>query len=288
MKKLSRLILFFLYILFHHNIYGQSFGIVMPKNINNAATIDSGTIRIWYALNAVDIKKTETYDDWERLEIGTNFSKYYSYFIFLHDSIVTDMRNKNPNLPNIPLQPKLTGKRNGWNEYSYSEYIKDFSKNVLTEYLRMPHSGLKDCLYAENTSAQSWKVLNDTLTVAGYLCQKATCTFRGRNYTAWFTMDIPIQNGPWKFGGLPGLILKVYDNDRLYVFECTKIEKLKNAYPITIFDSKNYVKTDRLKLNELIKRMYEDFFNVAGFRVTDSNGTPVAWKKIPYHPLELE
>jgi len=285
---MKKIILFFLYIIFLYNIYGQSFGIVFPKNINNAVTIDSGTIRIWYALNSEDIKKSDTYDDWERLEIGTNFSKYYSYFVFLHDSIVTDMRKKNPNIPGIPLQPKLTGKRNGWNEYSYSEYIKDFSKNVLTESLRVPQSGLKDCQYTENMPVQNWKISNDTLTVAGYLCQKATCTFRGRNYTAWFAMDIPIQNGPWKFGGLPGLILKVYDNDKLYVFECTRIEKLIKKYSITIFDSKNYVKTDRLKLNELIKRMYEDFHNVAGFHVTDSNGAPIAWKKIPYHPLELE
>ncbi|MDR2651853.1 MAG: hypothetical protein LBC68_06010 [Prevotellaceae bacterium] len=34
--------------------------------------------------------------------------------------------------------------------------------------------------------------------------------------------DIPIDNGPWKFGGLPGM--KVYDNDKKFVFECIGIQ----------------------------------------------------------------
>jgi len=257
---------------------------VFPKNINNTTTIDTGTIRIWYALNATDISKPETYDDWQRLETGTNFSKYYSYFVFANDSLVTDWLKKNPNPQGIPITLGAKGKKDGWNEYSYSEYIKDFSKNILTEYLRMPHSGIKDCQYTENMPVQNWNISNDTLTVAGYLCQKATCSFRGRNFTAWFTMDIPINNGPWKFGGLPGLILKIYDDDRLYVFECTEIEKEK--YPIIVYDSKNYIKTDRLKLNELIRKMYDDFYNVSGW--VSMNGTPLVWKKIPYRPLELE
>lgn len=58
------------------------------------------------------------------------------------------------------------------------------------------------------------------------------CYFRGRSYVAWFTMDIPIENGPWKFAGLPGLILKVYDDKKLYDFECVKIEKNKISFPI--------------------------------------------------------
>ena len=283
---MKKILLLFLYVVFHSNIYTQEFMTVFPKNINDVITIDSGTMRIWYALNAVDIKKSETYDDWQRLEIGTNFSKYYSYFVFANDSLCTDWGKKHPKSQYAMNKLGTAGKKNGWNENSYSEYFKDFSKNILTVYLRMPHSAIKDCQYTENIPLQNWKISNDTLTVAGYLCQKATCTLRGRNYTAWFTMDIPIPNGPWKFGGLPGLILKVYDDDRLYVFECTQIEKFKKIYPITMYDSKNYIKTDRIKLNDLIKKMYDNFYAVSGWISMD--GTPLHWKKIPYYPLELE
>jgi GLPGLI family protein len=261
----------------------------MPKDIYTTTNIDSANIRIWYALNAIDINKPETYDDWQRLEIGTNHSKYYSFFVFSNDSLVTEWIKKHPNnFQSSPLKLGEMGKKNNWNEYYYSEYFKDLSKNILTQYIRMPNSALKDCQYKEDIPVQNWKISSDTLTVAGYLCQKATCTFRGRNFIAWFSVDIPIQNGPWKFGGLPGLILKVYDDDRLYNFECTKIENLRKKYPVKIYDYKNYIKTDRLKLNKLLKRMYDDYYNVAGFVATNQDGMPVEWKKIPYNPLELE
>lgn len=64
-----------------------------------------------------------------------------------------------------------------------------------------------------------------------YTCVKATAKFRGRTYEAWFASDIPIFNGPWKFGGLPGLILSLTDSKNEYHFECIGIENLKNRNP---------------------------------------------------------
>jgi GLPGLI family protein len=285
---MKNIIILIIYILFNCNICAQNFGGVMPKDIYTTTNIDSGNIRIWYALNATDINKPETYDDWQRLEIGTNYSKYYSFFVFNNDSLVAEWKKKNPGAQGCPFKLGEMGKKNNWNEYHYSEYFKDFSKNIFTQYLRMPHSGLSNYQYKENIPIQNWEVSSDTLTVAGHLCQKATCTFRGRNFIAWFTMDIPIQNGPWKFGGLPGLILKVYDKFELYNFECTQIENFRGKYMINIYDYKNYIKIDRLKLNKLLKRMYDDYYNVAGWVVTNRDGMPVAWKKIPYNPIELE
>jgi hypothetical protein len=61
-----------------------------PKSTSNMITVDSGNIRVWYALNAVDINKLETYDDWQRLEIGAHLSKYFSHFVHNSDSLCTD------------------------------------------------------------------------------------------------------------------------------------------------------------------------------------------------------
>ena len=288
MKK--TIISFITVILFCNNIYAQRFGILpVRKDFNLNATIDSGTVRIWYALNATDINNEETYDDLQRLEIGSRISKYYSFFISNNDSLVSDWIKKNPTAQSFKHTMGYRGKSTvGWDECQYSEYFKDFSKNLLTQYIRMPY-GIPDQQYSENISTQTWEILEDTLTVAGYLCQKATCRFRGRNYTAWFAMGIPIQNGPWKFGGLPGLILKVYDSDKLYVFECVKIESLKIKYPITLHTHcKSYEKTDRQKFNKLLKRMHDDYYNVAGIISSNKDGSPLSWKKIPYNPLELE
>lgn len=61
-------------------------------------------------------------------------------------------------------------------------------------------------------------------------CRKATGYFRGRNYIAWFCSDIPIPYGPWKLGGLPGLIIKAYDSKGEISFECLGYEKKNNIY----------------------------------------------------------
>jgi len=260
------------------------------RDVSEITVIDSGTVRVLYALNATDIKNLETYDDLQRLEIGAQYSKYYSFFVFNRDSTVSASAKKRGirmDDSGDVIMMIIDGKFQGWSEYLFSEYFKDFSTNELTEYARMP-SGLRkfNSQYTESIPVQKWDISDDTLTVAGYLCQKATCRFRGRDYTAWFTTDIPINNGPWKFGGLPGLILKVYDKDKLCTFECVGIENHKQKYPITLLNSeKQYSKTDRMKLWKLKKSVQENHYQLTGIR--PYNGKPFP-KLYPYNPLELE
>jgi GLPGLI family protein len=256
-----------------------------PRDISNEQTVDSGNIRIWYALNAVDINKPETYDDLQRLEIGVLFSKYYSCFVYNSDSLCTDWGKKHPNARSAPTRMGDSGKDGNWSEYYYSEYFKNLSQNVFTEYARMPMR-ISNYQCSETIPVQNWSIEDDTLTIAAYPCQKAACRFRGRDYIAWFAPDIPINNGPWKFGGLPGLILKVYDKDNQYVFECIKIENCREKYPIKMYNYESYGKIEREKMLQLQKKIHEDYYTLAGMVVTSSSGPPN--KKVPYVPLEME
>jgi len=269
-----------------------------PFSILNMNVVDSGSVKFFYALNATDISNPETYGDLQCLEVGSHLSKYFSWYVYKSDSLVTDWKKKNPNVQDkmIPFQLGVKGKFDGWSEYIYSEYFKDFSKNELTEYARMPFGLDKyNAQYSESIPVQNWDVSDEMLTVAGYLCQKATCKFRGREYTAWFTTDIPINNGPWKFGGLPGLILKAYDKDKLFTFECVGIENHIQKFPIEmnkVFEQ--YKKTDRLKLWKTKKEMQENYHKlllIATGRdivVFSSKDPAYHEEQASYKPLELE
>jgi len=69
-----------------------------------------------------------------------------------------------------------------------------------------------------------WKITSETKNIKGHTCTKATLSFRGRNWEAWFAQDIPLPYGPWKFYGLPGLIVEVYDTAHDYTWRIDVLE----------------------------------------------------------------
>lgn len=73
--------------------------------------------------------------------------------------------------------------------------------------------------YLVEQAIPEWTISSDTTSILGYACQRAETTVGGRKYTAWFTLDIPMSEGPWKLYGLPGLILRAQDSEGLFTFE---------------------------------------------------------------------
>lgn len=64
-----------------------------------------------------------------------------------------------------------------------------------------------------------WDIAStDTLTIEGYLSHRATATYKGKTWVVWYTEDIPSSAGPWKLGGLPGLILRAEDREGIHSF----------------------------------------------------------------------
>lgn len=123
-----------------------------------------------------------------------------------------------------------------------SYYVtKSMSDNTLRLY---DSAGLDKFVYEETPGEWSWEISDSTKTVLGYECVKATTAFHGRKWTAWFSPEIPITNGPWKLGGLPGLILEASTEDGKYIFTATGIQQtLKKITPVYLADE--YEKTDR-------------------------------------------
>ena len=88
------------------------------------------------------------------------------------------------------------------------KYFQDLSKNRL-------YSRDIGFTYVKEPIPQiNWKIFPETKRIGKFKVKKATAYFRGREYTAWYTTEIPLPFGPWKLNGLPGLILEAYDTNR--------------------------------------------------------------------------
>lgn len=84
-----------------------------------------------------------------------------------------------------------------------------------------------------------WKIKPEKEKVGAYNTQKAAATFGGRIWTAWFSPELPFQDGPYKFFGLPGLIVKIQDTDKDYTWELQGNKQVKDFSEMTYLETLN-------------------------------------------------
>ena len=167
----------------------------------------------------------KTKDDLLILQIGKSISKCFSHY-----------SNQVDSLSALPNGDMIIGKmisdamNNG--EFMRGNYPHKRLKTYI--YKNYPEGRmtvtdgliLQDYRYVDSLHAQTWTMGDSTRDVLGYTCQQATADFRGRRWTAWFATDIPVSDGPWKLGGLPGLILEAYDKGHQYTFTAVGLERV--------------------------------------------------------------
>lgn len=208
------------------------------------------------------------------LQIGTNSSKCFSYRTYQVDSIdaygnmeetfkqvFREVESKGGNKKDFAQ--KLP--RRGLKDYIYKNYpdgkMTAFD-NIMTDYFQ----------YEDDINPQEWDMSSDSSkTILGYECQMATCKFRGREWTAWFALDIPISDGPWKFCGLPGLIMEAYDRGKQQYFCINGLQQVA-AEPLYFgIDGKDVSKFQKVKRTELLK-IQLDFFRDPDSYVSAATG----------------
>ena len=206
-----------------------------------------------------DTLKNELRDDLLILQIGKEVSKCYSYYTFQSDSL-----QRTPDGAKVwsELFRRATEKDGIYGDFPHvrmSTYVyKNYPTGQMTITDRISSQGYR---YADSLHAQTWIMGDSTRQVLGYTCQQATADFRGRHWTAWFATDIPVSDGPWKLGGLPGLILEVYDEGQQHVFTAVGLERVKDE-PI-IFNQKDghnrrFEPTNRLDFLRMERRFLMD------------------------------
>lgn len=102
-------------------------------------------------------------------------------------------------------------------------YKKSGEKNIFFYgYLAKSKSSFDEKLIKDEINIK-YELLEGEEKILGFNCNLAKTKFRGRNYKIWYTKDIPFSAGPWKFFGLPGLILKVEDDFKLFTYQAVRV-----------------------------------------------------------------
>lgn len=257
---------------------------VAPKDLNKSTVIESADYIITYSSIIVNNPEEphKKVKDEVVLQIGKSVSKSFSNLLYQADSTATVLFKKGAK--GIPIFQETIPP-----VVVYKNYPIGNNTIVYRTFLSGPTFEYKEPIPKFN-----WKLLPDKKHIHGYNCQKATTTYRGRIYEAWFTSQIPLKEGPYKFQGLPGLILEIMDTQEHYVFTCVGIKKSTNNTPILLWEWETQ-KTTKDKLNILLRRFHETPATVAeslGIKVSfrDNSGNEINKKPIsyPYNPIELE
>lgn len=213
------------------------------------------------------------------LEVGSRVTKFYSYKTWQTDSLVRVT-------PPEQVMANLGSFHGGVQDVLF----RDQAAGRLTH---IDQIGMDYLLYTEPLPAIDWELEEGERTILGYACHRARCAFRGRNYEAWYAPEIAVSAGPWKFGGLPGLILAIKDDAGVLDLEATGVEQ--RVEPIRMTD-RNYMKTNRKKYRELKQKIMTD---PVGYLTGNSNvqmtiknedGSPVNPGDLVrgYNSIELE
>ena len=177
-------------------------------------------------INLVDMKVEKTF-----LDVSKTQTLFISESRLLRDSLRSTLKLQEKqeikkSKKDKPDFPKLADGKSI--QPTFFEYfiIKDLAGNSVN---LVENVGPKQVYYQEDRKL-NWEITPQTSEYKGYKIQKATVNFGGRNWTAWFSLDIKLSDGPYKFYGLPGLILKLEDDKGDYRFSFLKKVVVPNAY----------------------------------------------------------
>ena len=194
----------------------------------------------------------------------TQFVAFYHYTIQTQD-------DKGENVTDSMRMALLVGTRATYytNIQSYNrdgrvdkEFLNAFMmhiQNVLTDMEKAKVTTLEAIYpyrYATNEPLAKidWVITDDTMTVCGLLCHRATGGLYGKEWSVWYTEEIPSPAGPWKLRGLPGLIVKAEDAEGIHCFSLYETKnEVREIYSIS---NPDYHKLSRKKLMAFKKKVF--------------------------------
>ncbi|MDY3538161.1 GLPGLI family protein [Riemerella anatipestifer] len=204
---------------------------------------------------AVDsTKKDSLISEIMNLDVYKEKSVFYSRIKQENDSIINQEFKKQSQISSDKiinlshLKNMKRAKVNDWVLKTYPNYEVELYTKI----------GFDDYAVRDERKMQ-WKIAPEHETFKNWKVQKATTEFAGRKWTAWFTTDIPIPDGPYKFHGLPGLIVKMEDHQKMFLFELIGSQKINDAQKVNPTDKLiNLVKIDRKQFKKAFQENRSD------------------------------
>ena len=253
--------------------------------MNDSVVLDECKIRVEYAAKIVlDTVANFKCNDVVVVDIGNSVQKFYSYIWWRRNMNYTlfelKLEDEQVGIPKSKFQPAI--------DYAI---FRDLQKRKLTNHHQLYGSKKQIFEYEEDFPQFEWQLSADTITIQGYVCQKAEAEFRGRRWTVWFTPEIPIDGGLWKFNGLPGLILRAYDALEHFYFDLQSISHPQQT-GICLYKNKTKRMT-REKYRELEHKIFQAPFSpydgiaVMNRETGKHEWLPADWS-MPYNPIERE
>lgn len=158
--------------------------------------------------------------------------------------------------------------------YKKSDFLYYYSKDLKNKVViyKDRYVGMDFVVKDENYNI-NWTITKNTKKIMGYNCQEATGEFRCRSYKAYFLKDIPFADGPFKFDGLPGLILEVVSDDGAVKITAEEIIIDNDIISNPFKDEKKFISYD-----DALKKYQLRFDKIANYK-DDENGTATIPKR---------
>lgn len=224
-----KLIQTILFILFSVNIFAQR------------TVVDTVDYKFNYAIKYTTCEELEPFDDEVVVEVGKHSTLCYGYWDEANSLALDSIKTHGGGVADY----LALGNPIGWFSYHILKNYPKKGELTVTKY-----EG-KSYIYTEPMVEKKWNLEEGDTTILDYACKKASCTFRNRTWNVWYTLDIPISEGPWKLDGLPGMILMAKETKGQYSFECISIHQGVNK-PMTMKLNKK-IKTTGLYLERIYK-----------------------------------
>lgn len=160
-----------------------------------------------------------------------------------------------------------------------SEKDMFFYKNMLDSTIYFQDNVFNKVFQVKDTLFKmTWKLTGISKLLIEYECYEATTEFRGRTYSAYFTTDLNYSDGPWKFNGLPGLILEVKSDDNLFHYVARKVSKSNGFKDFVDLKKMNFISWSDFCINHI--KAYDNLIKQAKTSRGLSSDTKITLKEI--------